>query len=110
MLSEREEQFIAYWEANREKEKKFSRQLYIGLPIGIAFAFGIIASVMGGGWYQRAYMVANAQVSPFIFLLGIVAIIVFVAVFYKKFRWEQHEQQYLELCAKRRRELQKAAQ
>jgi hypothetical protein len=110
MLSEREEQFIAYWEANREKEKKFSRQLYIGLPIGIAFAFAIIAFVMGGGWYQRAYMVANAQVSPFIFLLGIVAIIVFVAVFYKKFRWEQNEQQYLELCAKKRRTQQKAAQ
>jgi len=102
MLTEREEQFIAYWEANREKEKKVSRQLYIGLPIGIAFAVGILGSVMGGGWYQRAYMVANAQVSPLIFLIGLIAIIVFVSIFYKKFKWEQHDQKYQELQVKKK--------
>jgi hypothetical protein len=103
MLSEKEEKFMQYWEQNRLNEKKLSRQLYIGLPIGILFAAGILGSVMGGGWYTRAFMVMNAQVNPLIFIIALIAIVFFVAVFYKKFKWEQHEQQYLELAAKKRK-------
>ena len=101
MLSKREEQFLTWWEENREKNKKGLRQLFIGLPVGLAFGIGILLSV-GSGWYERANMVANSQMNPNVLTIAIVSIAVFIAIFYKKYQWEMHEQQYKELMAKKK--------
>lgn len=101
MLSKREEQFIVWWEANRDKNKRVLRQLFVGLPIGLAFGGGILLS-LGSGWYQRANMVANSQVNPNVLLIAVVAIAVFIAIFYKKYQWEMYDQQYRELMQKKK--------
>jgi hypothetical protein len=101
MLSKREEQFITWWEINRDRNKKLLRQLFIGLPVGLLFGAGILLS-LGSGWYERANMVANSQLNPNVLTIAVAAIAVFIAIFYKKYQWEMHEQQYKELMAKKK--------
>ncbi len=100
MLTQREEKFITWWQQNREKEKKTMRQLFIGLPIGLLFGGGILLS-LGTGWYERVNMVANSQFNPNVLTIAIVAIAVFIGIFYKKYKWDMYEQQYRELMAKK---------
>lgn len=100
MLTKHEERFVEYWKQNRDKEKKLFRQLLIGLPLGLLMGIGIVASVVTGGWYTRAIMVANTEMNPNVLIVAVLAIIVFIAIFYKKFKWEQNEQQYKELLHK----------
>jgi uncharacterized oligopeptide transporter (OPT) family protein len=99
MLTPEEEKFVAYWKNNREKEKKTFRQLLIGLPVGLTFAIAILAA-FSAGWHERANMIAYSSSSPYIFVGGIFAIVGFIAIFSKKFRWDQNEQRYLELLQK----------
>lgn len=103
MLSAQEEKFIAYWEKNRDREKKLLRQLYIGMPVGLLIGLGIMLS-LSTGWYERADMVANSQLNPNVLTIGIVAIAVFTGIFYKKYRWDMNEQHYRELMARKKAE------
>ena len=104
MLTPQEEQFIQYWQQNRDREKKLFRQLLIGLPSGMLLAIGIVASVVTGQWYQRADMVANSELNPKVLIIAVLAIVVFIAIFYKKFQWDQNEQMYKELLSKKQKE------
>lgn len=101
MISQREREFMEYWAANREKEKKGVRQLLIGLPIGLIFAIPILIGLFSGKfWYKRAEAVANAQTSPVVLVVAILIITAFVAIFYKRHQWDMKEQLYLELKAR----------
>ena len=101
MLTEREKQFISYWEEHRLKEKKWNRQLLIGLPIGLLFAIPIILSVFSAKfWYKRADMEANAIGSSSVVIIAILIIAIFFAIFYKRHQWDLREQQYQELKAR----------
>jgi hypothetical protein len=100
MLTERERAFLRYWEANRLQEKKTYKQLLIGLPIGLLFAIPVLLAVFSGKlWYKRADMVANTT-NPAVLVIAIVAIAVFMAIFYKRHQWDMREQQYRELKAR----------
>lgn len=103
MLTKEEEDYLTYWEHHREREKKLSRQLLTGLPLGLLLAMAIVAS-LSLGWYQRADMVAKSSLNPIVFISGLLALVIFVAIFYKKYQWEMKEQHYLELLAKKRKE------
>lgn len=103
MLSDKEKAYIIFWEANRHKQKKNSRQFVIGLTAGLSMGAATILLIVSG-WYQRANMVANSKLSPSIFAIIIIAIAVFMAFLYRKYKWEMHEQQYLEIMAKKKRE------
>ena len=93
--------FLEYWEANRTKEKKILKQLLIGLPVGALFGLPIIFILLSGRfWYIRADMEANTRLNPFILIIAVVMIIVFVAIFYKRHQWDMKEQQYLEIKAR----------
>ena len=96
MLTEEEKTFLEYWEKNRDKEKKWTRQLMFGLPLGLIFGLPIILNYLSG-WYKRANMVGNSQFNPNILIVAVLIIAVFVAIFYKRQRWEQLEQRYHEL-------------
>ncbi|RXK85885.1 hypothetical protein [Filimonas effusa] len=106
MLAKREEAFITWWEQNRDRNKRALRQLFVGLPVGVAFGAGILLS-LGSGWYERANMVANSQVNPNVIIIAVAVIAVFIAVFYKKYQWEMYEQQYRELLQKKKNLLKK---
>lgn len=99
-LSEAENKYIEYWEQNRLREKKLLNQLLIGLPLGILFAAPVLLNLFGG-WYRRADMQANAKMNPLILLIAVLLIVVFVAIFSRKHKWEMKEQQYREFLAKR---------
>ena len=101
MLSEQEKMFLEYWEANRLKEKRVTKQLLIGLPVGVLFGLPIIFMLISGKfWYRRADMEANSHLNPFVLIAAVVIIIVFVAIFYKRHQWDMKEQQYLEIKAR----------
>jgi len=103
MLSRHDEAFLQYWEKSRDREKKLLRQLFIGLPLGLLISGGIIFS-LDLGWYSRANMVANSQMNPYVLLIAVVAIAVFTAIFYKKYKWDMNEQHYRELIFKKQQQ------
>ncbi len=102
-LSADEKKFLAYWEANRLREKRLTTQLMYGLPIGILFTVPIIVNfLMGRFWYKRADAVGMSQFSPSVLVVAVLLIAVFIALINRRFRWEKLEQQYLEIQSRER--------
>mgnify|MGYP007106197745 CR=1 FL=1 len=95
--------FLEYWAKNRERQKKWLYQLAVGLPVGGILA-GFILINFYSGWYTRATMVANSRFNPVVLYIAAAAITVFIAIFSKKFQWDQQEQRYRELLAKKQKE------
>lgn len=101
MLNDHEKEFIAYWEANRLRQRKFIKYIQYGLPLGIAIGFGTLIN-LASGWYKRATMVLNADPSLIlIILIALLLIVVFISIFTVRHRWDLNEQHYKELMAKR---------
>lgn len=100
-LTPDEEKFIEYWENNRFKQKKFVKYLQVGLPLGVFIAVALAFDVFSG-WYRRAQMVLNTEPSLILVLLvAVVAIAVFISIFTVRYRFDQNEQRYRELLAKK---------
>lgn len=98
MLSAEEKEFMQWWEQNRSKEKRLLSQLTVGLPLGLAFGFPILLSVMFRGWYKNMPYVSGSQLT--IILIAVLLVVVFYAIFKMRFKWEMNEQRYLELKQK----------
>ncbi len=101
MLTKEEEDFVNWWTENRMKEKNYYKKISFGLPLGLALAFGITATLMSG-WHKRASMVAFSKMNPYVFIIALVAIVVFMTFVYNQFRWEQNDQRYKELLHKKK--------
>jgi hypothetical protein len=52
MFSKEEQDFIKYWEENRNKQKRFFKQIAIGLPFGVLFAVAMFLN-FASGWDKR---------------------------------------------------------
>lgn len=96
-----QEVFLQYWQNIREKSKwnpfLFIRGFFIALSLGLIVILSITI-----GWYQRATMVANAKLNIWVLLIAILGIAFFSAILYNNFKWEQLEQQYQEILAKKK--------
>src|ERR1700676_338492 len=104
MLSDQEEAFIVYWAANRNKQKRTFRQFLLGIPLALLFVIPITLNFFSG-WYKRATMIRNTpDFNPGVLLLALILIVVFIAIFSRKFKWEQYERRYVELLAKKARQ------
>ncbi|HXB30859.1 MAG TPA: hypothetical protein VNW49_13620 [Puia sp.] len=104
MLTEEEEAFIVYWKTNRDKQRKTFRQFLLGIPLALLFVIPIAVNFFSG-WYKRAKMISNtSDFNPGVLLLALVLIAVFIAIFSRKFKWDQYEQRYIELLAKKKRQ------
>ncbi|KYP12892.1 hypothetical protein [Flavihumibacter sp. CACIAM 22H1] len=103
MLSQEEKDFLVYWEKNRDRQKKTFRQWLIGLPIGLLLGLPIFLNYVLG-WYKRAGMVAGSQFNPLVLIIALLAIVTFMAIFYKQYQWDQYEQKYRELKVKGEKE------
>lgn len=93
---------MEYWKQNRLKEKKVFRQLLVGLPLGLLFVVPLLLNFLSG-WYKRADMWARGhgdENSATVVIVGGLLILVFIAIFSKRHRWEMNEQSYRELEAK----------
>lgn len=107
MLSKEEQDFIRYWEENRKKQKRFFKQIAIGLPFGVLFAVALFLNFTSG-WDKRVNAVMKGYPSLrsliLVLLIAVIAIVVFISVFSVKVRWEKNEQHYRELMDRTKRE------
>ena len=103
MLTPQEEAFIRYWEENRSRQKKVFRQFLVGIPVGLAFAIPILINLLSG-WDIKAIQETSANFKRsqvMVLMIALLLIIGFVAIYYQKYRWDQYEQRYRELLAKK---------
>lgn len=104
MLTQRDKDFLLYWEANRLRRKKVVRQFLIGIPVGLLFVIPIFIN-FASGWYKRADMEAHSSdFNPIVLLVALLLIVGFTAIFYQRHKWDQYEQHYQELKARLRKE------
>ncbi|HYM92540.1 MAG TPA: hypothetical protein VET23_00220 [Chitinophagaceae bacterium] len=104
MLTEQEKDFMEYWEQNRLRRKRIITQLALGLPLGVGFTILIFINFFSG-WYQRAGMMLNTDPSLFpVLLVAALLIVIFVAIFSVRHKWDINEQRYRELLAKKDKE------
>lgn len=95
MVTEQEQLFIDYWQANRDKHKKTFYQLALGLPVGLVFALPVLLSVIFSDWYKRMIFISSTQIT--LIMITVFGIAVFFALFRMRFKWEENEQRYKEL-------------
>src|SRR5262249_4496871 len=108
MLTKEETAFIDYWEKNRLRRKKTVRQFLLGIPIGLLFVVPILLNLMSG-WYKRANMEANStDFAPRVLIVALLLIVAFTSIFWQRQKWDQFEQRYRELLARRDRESRQA--
>jgi hypothetical protein len=101
MLSKQEEDFLKFWAENRLQQKRSLKQFLKGLSSGIAIGVAILL-ILGIGWYSRANMEANVTSGPALIIISIVMIAFFMAFMYNNYQWEQKEQRFLELSARKK--------
>jgi hypothetical protein len=103
MISEKEIEFLRYWEHNRETENSFASKLVKGLPMALLFGLPIVLFVVVVRLFIPDWFMKISQTSPGMFITVIIAMLV-VVLFYSFFRmqhkWEMNEQLYKELKAK----------
>lgn len=104
MLTDEEDAFIEYWKNNRDRQKKAFRQFLLGIPVALLFVIPIIVNFFSG-WYKRADMMSRtSSFNPGVLIVALLLITVFIALFSRKFRWDQQEQRYIELLAKKKKD------
>jgi L-cystine uptake protein TcyP (sodium:dicarboxylate symporter family) len=107
MFSKEEEEFIKYWEQNRNKQKRFFKQIAIGLPFGVLFAVAMFLNFTSG-WNKRVQEITKTYPSfkslILVLLIALVGIVIFISVFSVKVKWEKHEQRYRELLSRSKSE------
>jgi Tfp pilus assembly protein PilN len=100
MLTSEEEKFLHYWRIERTKKKslfKFS----VGLPLGVLVIALVFINIISG-WDKRATMVLRSNTSfILVMVIACIGIVAFFTLFASRFQWEQKEQQYKELLAKK---------
>ena len=107
MLSKEEQDFIKFWEQNRGKQKRFFKQIAIGLPFGVLFAVAMFLN-FSSGWDKRVAEITKTYPSfkslILVLLIALLGIVVFVSVFSVKVKWEKYEQRYRELLSRSKSE------
>ncbi|HEX2534947.1 MAG TPA: hypothetical protein VHK69_14480 [Chitinophagaceae bacterium] len=101
-LTSEEQEFMRYWEANRErKSRPFGSLSRYGILFASLIALFTLVN-LATGWHKKAEMVWLADPSIiFVLVLAIVGIIAFMTYFTNRYQFEQYEQRYQELQAKR---------
>jgi uncharacterized protein YacL len=100
MLNEREKKFLAYWEQHGKKEGSWKYQLITGLPLGMVFGLAIPLLVVSG-----VFKLPKAKAGFFItMMVAVFFIVIFIAIFNKRFRWERNNDAYKELKAAQEKE------
>ncbi|HMI78586.1 MAG TPA: hypothetical protein VK484_07320 [Ferruginibacter sp.] len=103
MLSEKEKQFIAYWERERERQNTVSGKIMNGLPMAIIFSLPILLIIFViyfffPDWYTK---ISNTSTGSFIaVIIAVFGCILFFSYFRMHYKWEMNEQAYRELKSK----------
>ena len=101
MLTHDEKKFIDYWEHSRLAKGKAFKAAFRWPSPGCFPGVAIFINFFSG-WDKRAQMIINTDPSIIIVLLiGALLIVVFIVIFSARHRWDQNEQRYRELMARR---------
>lgn len=103
MISEKDIEFLRYWERVRDAESTFTSKLSRGLPMAILFGLPIILSMVVVKLFVPDFAMKISKTSPGAFVTVVIAtgiIIVFYAFFRMQYKWEMNEQLYQELKIK----------
>ncbi|GAB2814095.1 hypothetical protein [Ferruginibacter profundus] len=129
MLSEKEENFIIYWEKVREKESTFRHKFLAGLPMAFMFGlpilifFGIVkiffpswfttashkqTEIATTEWSAKFMQLSNGDIIAA--LVAVFIVILFFSYFRMHYKWENNEQLYKELKSVQKKEQDAALQ
>jgi uncharacterized membrane protein len=103
MISEKDKEFVVYWEKVRVSENTFASKISRGLPMAFLFGLPIILSVIVVRLFAPEWYMKMSATSPGAFitiLFAMMIIIVFYAYFRMQYKWEMNEQLYNEIKAK----------
>ena len=103
MLSEKDKQFIIYWEKERERQSSIMAKLVAGLPMAVLFCVPILLFISAvylffPEWYTRVSDSMPGSILTIV--IAVIICILFFAYFRMQFKWESNEQHYLELKSK----------
>ncbi|GAA4311991.1 hypothetical protein [Compostibacter hankyongensis] len=101
MLNAQEKGFYDYWEAHREKKRKWTSQLFDSLPIGLLFALPMILFFLMEGARNKAMI---GKTDLVLICTGTFFIALFYSIFRGRFRWERNEEKYQALRRKLERD------
>jgi uncharacterized membrane protein YbjE (DUF340 family) len=106
MLTDKENEFINWWELHGQHQKKSIRQWITGSPVAIGTSVSIILLVVISrqfGWFRRANTSLNSEASSvvLVIILALIGFILFSSYFTSKHRQDMNEQYYRELIARR---------
>lgn len=106
MLTDKENEFISWWELHGRHQKKSIRQWITGSPLAIGTSVSIILLVVISrqfGWFRRANTNLNSEASTVVIMiiLALIGFILFSSYFTSKHRRDINEQYYRELIARR---------
>ena len=100
MITEKDRQFLRYWERIRDSENTFSSKISRGLPMAFLFGMPIILSVVAVRLFVPDWYMKISKTTPGAFITVIIAmilVILFYAYFRMQYKWEMNEQLYQEL-------------
>lgn len=103
MLSEKDKDFITWWEKERERQNSIPAKLIAGLPMAILFCIPILLFITAvylflPEWYTR---VSNSLAgSMTTIIIAVILCILFFSYFRMQYKWEMNEQHYRELKSK----------
>lgn len=103
MISEKEIQFLRYWERHKDSESTFLSKLTRGFPMALLFGLPIILLVVVVWLFIPEWYMKISKNSPGTFFAAIIAmlgIVFFYSYFRMQYKWEMNEQLYKELKAK----------
>lgn len=103
MITEKERQFIHYWEQAREQRKGFANRVFSGLPMAFLFFMPILLSLLTIYFFFPDWFTKISNVPTNVYFTVFVAILIcciFFSYFRMQYKWEMNEQLYKELKKK----------
>ena len=103
MLSEKDKQFIAYWEQERLKQNTVVHKILNGLPMAIVFSLPILLFIFAVYIFFPEWYTKISQTSQGTFVTVVIAVFlctIFFSYFRMHYKWEMNEQLYDELKSK----------
>ena len=103
MLSEKDKDFIIYWEKEKERRSTFSAKLIDGLPMAALFCVPILLFIAAvylffPEWYTKISSRLPGSITTIV--IAVIICILFFSYFRMQFKWESNEQLYRELKQK----------
>ena len=108
MLTDKELEFIKYWEENRILESSFSTKMVRGFPMAALFGLSILVFIVMVYFLFPNWFTKISNTSPGTFVVTVIAVLIaifFFSYYRMQFKWEMNEQTYKELIHRQQKEL-----